>query len=76
MNLWITAYLVFGVVFGLATARQQHHFSEGSTRDAQGNLWLWLAICSTLWPLLALTGLHNGWRLARRAARARQQPLR
>lgn len=73
MNLWIAAYLVFGAGFGLATAHAQHRFSEGASRDAPGNRWLWVAICCGLWPLLALTGLHNHWHAARVRARARSR---
>lgn len=71
MNAWITAYLVIGVLFGLSTFKLQHHFSEGSTREAPGPVWLWIAICSFLWPLLALTGVHNGLRLARKQRNGR-----
>lgn len=70
MNIWITAYLAIGIVFGLATSRSQHYFSEGSTREAPGPVWLWVAICSFLWPLLSLSGLHNGVRLARARRRS------
>lgn len=66
MNLFIIAFLVFGVLFGVATGRLQHLFSEGSTgRDKQGNRVLWVMICSFLWPLMALNGLHSWWRLSR-----------
>lgn len=70
MNLFIIAFLVFGACFGAATSSHQHFFSEGSTgRDKQGNRVLWVLICSFLWPLMALTGLHSWWRLSRAKAR-------
>lgn len=69
MNLFIITFLAFGALFGLATGRHQHYFSEGSTgRDKQGSRVLWVLICSFLWPLMALTGLHTWWRLTRAKA--------
>lgn len=71
LNVWITTYIVFGAGFGLATAHVQHLFSEGASRDAPGNRWLWVGISCGLWPLLALTGLHNRWHAARVRARVK-----
>lgn len=70
MNLFIIAFLAFGALFGVATGREQHRFSEGTTsRDKQGNRVLWVMICTFLWPLMALNGLHTWWRLSRRPRR-------
>lgn len=72
MNLLIVAFLAFGACFGVATLSHQHIFSEGITsKDKQGPGVLWVLICSFLWPLMALTGLHSWWRLARARARSR-----
>ncbi len=74
MNLFIVAFLVVGAAFGLVTGGHQHIFSEGVThRDRQGSRLLWVLICSFLWPLMALTGLHSWWRLARARARSRHE---
>lgn len=70
MNLFIISFLLFGALFGAATGRLQYLFSEGSTgRDKQGNRLLWVMICTFLWPLMALNGLHSWWRLSRKARR-------
>ncbi len=74
MNLFILAFIVFGIVFGLATAGHQQRFNEGRCEGAQqGHRGLWVLLCSLLWPLFLLAGLHNGVRLvlARRAAAER-----
>lgn len=73
----ILVFIVLGVCFGLATMTHRHLFSEGVTRDdddAARSGWqqrlVWVLLCSLLWPLMALTGLHSLWLLARRRARA------
>ncbi|MCU0952918.1 MAG: hypothetical protein MUC68_18300 [Burkholderiaceae bacterium] len=73
MNGWIAAFLVAGVLFGLATFRHRHWFSEGPTRrsglaprDPLDGRALWVLLCSALWPIFALTGLYSLWRSARR----------
>lgn len=73
----IVLFLLFGGLFGGATFRHRHLFSEGPTaRDdagAAGSLGArlgWALICSTLWPIMVLTGLHSLWVLARRRAAA------
>lgn len=76
MNLFILAFIAFGIVFGLATAGQQQRFNEGRCDGAQqGHRGLWVLLCSLLWPLFLLAGLHNGVRqmLARRGAAARSR---
>jgi hypothetical protein len=74
MNWWIATFLVAGVLFGLATFSRRHHFSEGPTRrpapgaprDPLDGPWLWVALCSLLWPLFAVTGLYTALRKSRR----------
>jgi spore maturation protein SpmA len=71
MNFFILAFIVVGIVFGLATAGHQQRFNEGRCEGAQqGHRGLWVLLCSLLWPLMLLAGLHNGVKLllARRAA--------
>lgn len=78
----IVLFLVFGAFFGLATYSRRHLFSEGPSaraepgaKDPLGGRWMWALICSCLWPLMVLTGLHTAWLLARRrAVAARQRP--
>lgn len=77
MTLTIVLFFLFGALFGLATFPVRHLFSEGPTaRDepgAGGLLWArlgWTLLCSTLWPVMVLTGLHTAWLLARRRAAA------
>lgn len=72
----IVLFLVFGAAFGLATYPWRHLFSEGPTkrpapgaRNAMDGRLMWVAVCTPLWPVMALTGLHSLWRLARVARR-------
>ncbi len=71
----IVLFLVFGALFGLATHSRRHLFSEGPTsraepgaKDPLGGRLMWTLICTCLWPLMVLTGLHTAWLLARRRA--------
>lgn len=71
----ILIFLLFGAVFGLASFSHRHLFSEGPTRrdDAEGPPGLkarlgWALLCSALWPVMLLTGLHSWWVLSRRRA--------
>lgn len=73
----IVLFLLFGALFGLATFANRHLFSEGPTaRDESGSAGSlrarlgWTLVCSTLWPIMVLTGLHSFWRMARRRAAA------
>lgn len=77
LTLPIVFFLVFGACFGLVTCSNRHLFSEGPTgRDEQGRndpmngRVMWVLICTFLWPIMALTGLHSWWILARRRALA------
>ena len=78
MNIQIALFLAFGACFGLATYSWQHIFSEGPTRPAAagggpdiGGRLMWALVCTFLWPLMVLTGMHSAWRLSRRAAARR-----
>ncbi len=76
----IVLYLLFGAGFGLATFSKRHLFSEGPTqRDGaaashglKARLF-WMLICTGLWPVMALTGLHSWWLLSRRRAQAERE---
>jgi hypothetical protein len=69
---WIATFFVLGCVFGLATFRVRHLFSEGPSRpqgreaDSAAALALWVCIAAALWPVLALTGVYGAWRRALR----------
>jgi hypothetical protein len=69
----IVLFLAFGVCFGLATFSHRHRFSEGSSRadddDSITQRVIWVASCSALWPLLAVTGVLSALRLRRVRAR-------
>ena len=76
----IVLFLLFGAGFGLATFSKRHLFSEGPTRrddsGASGGLKArlgWTLLCTCLWPVMALTGLHSWWILSRRRALAARQ---
>lgn len=77
----IVLYLLFGAGFGLATFSKRHLFSEGPTQRDDGASGrglkarlLWALLCTCLWPVMALTGLHSWWLLSRRRARAERKP--
>ena len=77
MNLAIVVFFVLGFCFSLATYSSRHLFSEGPTQrndesktDLMNGRLMWTLICTVLWPLMVLTGLHSWWILARRRAMA------
>lgn len=81
MTTSIVLFLLFGAVFGLVTFPKRHLFSEGPTpsdesgRGPRAAGWLsarlgWALLCSALWPIMVLAGLHSAWLLARRRAAA------
>ncbi len=79
MTLYIVGFLVFGALFGLATFTRRHLFSEGPTTrveakpgDFANGRVMWVLICTFLWPVMALTGVHTAWLLARRRVAARR----
>lgn len=83
MNTPIVLFLVFGACFGLATYSRRHLFSEGPSkatqstgREALVGRILWVAICTCLWPLMALTGLYSWWRLSRVRVKVPVEPKR
>lgn len=83
MTAAIAAFFVLGACFGLATWSNRHLFSEGPTRPGMqapssflDSRFMWVLICSTLWPLMALTGVHSVWRLARARAPAPRDRMR
>ena len=75
MTVTLVVFFALGACFGLITYSQRHLFSEGPTRRAEerkpnlmdGRL-MWTLICTMLWPIMVLTGLHSWWILARRRA--------
>lgn len=76
MNAQIVSFLVFGVLFGLATYSNRHLFSEGSTtradpgeRGPMDGRVTWVAISCFLWPILMLTGIYSLLRRSRARAR-------
>ncbi len=71
----IALFPAAGFVFGLLTYRRRHLFGEGPPdpcADAgdgmQGRLF-WVAICTFLWPVLIVSGLHGLWRVYASARR-------
>lgn len=80
MTLPIVLFLLFGAVFGLASFSHRHLFSEGPTRrdesvappGLKARLG-WALLCSGLWPVMLLTGLHSWWVLWRRRTLAARQ---
>jgi hypothetical protein len=77
----IVLFLVFGAFFGLATYSRRHLFSEGPTvRDTSASANTlrgrisWAFVCTPLWPIMVLTGLHSALLLARRRAVAARRP--
>jgi hypothetical protein len=76
MNFYITAFLAFGCLFGLATFNHRHLFSEGphgpearASISSKGALAFWVAMSTLLWPILVVSGLNTAWVLAKRRAR-------
>jgi hypothetical protein len=74
----VLGFVLLGLAFGLLSASRRHWFSEGVTRpdadDPRGERReraLWVLLCSLLWPLMLLTGLHSWWLMSRRARSAR-----
>ena len=77
LNIYISLFLLFGVVFGLATFSYQHIFSEGphqvDTPEGGATLGarlLWALVCTFLWPIMVLTGLNSARILAKRKRQA------
>ena len=75
MNIYIVMFLLLGSCFGLCTFSHRHLFSEGPKKieePVQGwdfhNRLMWVMICTFLWPIMVLTGLHSVWILSKRKA--------
>ncbi len=75
MNIYIVLFLLFGACFGLCTFSHRQLFSEGPKKieePIQGwdfsNRLMWMMICTFLWPIMLLTGLHSVWILSKRKA--------
>jgi hypothetical protein len=75
MNIYIFLFLLIGACFGLGTFSHRHLFSEGPKKieePVQGwdlpNRLMWAMICTFLWPIMVLTGLHSVWILSKRKA--------
>jgi cellobiose-specific phosphotransferase system component IIC len=71
--MYIALFLFFGACFGLYTFSHRHLFSEGPKKieePVQGwdfsNRLMWVMICTFLWPIMLLTGLHSVWILSKR----------
>lgn len=82
MNSYIYFFFIFGACFGAATFPWRHLFSEGPHKAESPvgeEAWLsrvmWIATCTLLWPVMALSGLNTAWILARRR-RAQQSKNR
>lgn len=74
-HLFIPLFFAAGFGFGLLTYRHRHLFGEGPPdRNADlanglhGRLF-WVVLCTALWPLMIVGGLHGLWRV--HAARRR-----
>ena len=75
MNIYIVLFLLLGTCFGLCTFSHRHLFSEGPKKieePVQGwdfpNRLMCVMICTFLWPIMVLTGLHSVWILSKRKA--------
>ena len=73
--MYIALFLFFGACFGISTFSHRHLFSEGPKKidePVQGwdffNRLMWVMICTFLWPIMLLTGLHSVWILSKRKA--------
>ncbi len=77
LNIYISLFLLFGLVFGLSTYAYMHLFSEGPHKvdtpqdgSTLGGRVLWAMVCTFLWPIMVLTGLNSARILAKRKRQA------
>ena len=77
MTIQITFFLIFGACFGLLTFSRRHFFSEGpkaKDETREGNTvvsrLMWMLICTFLWPIMIITGVHTVWILHKRKSQA------
>jgi hypothetical protein len=74
----IALFVSVGFIFGQLTYTRRHLFGEGPPdqyADPEGGLsgrLFWVTICTLLWPVQIVGGLHGLWRV--RAAARRQLP--
>ena len=74
-ELVIVLFLAVGVVFGLATYSRRHLFGEGppdqyaDAADGLKGRLFWVTVCTFLWPLQLVSGLHGLWRVYSAARR-------
>jgi hypothetical protein len=72
---WIALFPVAGFVFGLLTYSRRHLFGEGppdpqvDSEDGIKGPLFWVTICTFLWPVLIVGGLHGLWRVYASARR-------
>ncbi len=76
MNMTILLFLLAGAGFGIITFSFRHLFSEGPSQadDTQrgntvGARIFWVMVCTFLWPIMALTGIHSARILIKRRAK-------
>jgi len=68
-DLVIALFLVTGLVFGLLTYSRRHLFGEGhpdryaDPQDGLNGRLFWITVCTFLWPLQLVSGLHGLWRV-------------
>ena len=70
----IPLFLAAGFAFGLLSYPRRHLFGEGppdprrpDPSDGPKGRVFWVVVCTFLWPLQLVSGLHGLWRV--RAAR-------
>ena len=73
--MYIALFLFLGACFGLSTYTHRHLFSEGPKEIEESveggtflNRLMWMLICTFLWPIMILTGIHSLWILSKRQA--------
>ncbi len=74
MTIWL--FLLAGAGFGIITFPFRHWFSEGpyNADDAHnahslGGRLFWVMVCTSLWPIMVLTGVNSARILWKRRAR-------
>ena len=71
----IALFIAAGFVFGLLTYNRRHLFGEGppdqqvDPEDGMQGPLFWVMICTCLWPILIVSGLHGLWRVYASARR-------
>lgn len=70
-DLPIVLFPLAGLVFGLLTYSRRHLFGEGppeqytDPQDGFNSRLFWVSICTFLWPIQLVGGLHGLWRVYR-----------